>query len=203
MHVANGQRTAFRDAVKRWQAVKGDIQLARRAPYFEIFRFLYHVYRQVRSIHHIEKGTLRIEIRDHNIGVILIAILQGDTNCPAIPDQDTIDIRIAENLSAKGLIRLRKRTGDGTHTAAGESPGADIAVNVSHVMMQEHIGCTRGVNPQRCADNTAAGQVRLDDISFEIFLKVIAHTLGPEFQRVGQALLSQGCEAAGKLGQIL
>ena len=87
----------------------------------------------------------------------------------------------------RGGDRLRHRA----HAAARESPRADRAVDVAHVVMQQHVGRARRVHAHGRADDAAAGEVRLDEIGLEIFAEEIRDAHRVEAHRVVDGLLAE------------
>ena len=49
-------------------------------------------------------------------------------------------VGVGDDLAAEGLERVAQRLGHRAHAAARETPGADRAVDVTHVVVQQHVG---------------------------------------------------------------
>ena len=60
--------------------------------------------------------------------------------------------------------------------------------------MKQYVGGAWRINAQRCANDTAARHVSLDDIGFKIFVQVIANACCPELDGVEETFFAQCCE---------
>ena len=202
MHIPQHQRIVPVQAIECGQPVQGDIELAGGAANLEIPGFVDKFRRQIIPVHDIEEGAPGIEVGYDDSRRQFITVFKSDPADLAVPDHDPVHIRIADNVTTKGLDGLGQRSGHRPHAPAGKSPGADIAVHIPHVMVQQHVGRAGGVHPQGGTDDTGAAEVGFDHVTFEVFVEVVSDALGPEPQRVGQALLPQLGKRAGKTGQV-
>src|SRR3546814_17318090 len=64
-----------------------------------------------------------------------------------------------------------ERPADRAHAAAGIAPGADRAVDLAHVVVQQHIGRAGRVGSEGGADERTAGQVALHHVGLAIFVE--------------------------------
>ena len=106
------------------------------------------------------------------------------------------------DLAAGGLERSTQRAADRTHAAAREAPGADRAVHVAHIVVQQHIGRARRVDAQPGADDPAAGQMRLDHRRLEELVEKVADRHGPKADRLAHLALAQVVEAPAEEQQL-
>ena len=65
-------------------------------------------------------------------------------------------------------------------------------------MVQQHVGRAGEYYPQGGTDDTGAAEVGFDHVTFEVFVEVVSDALGPEPQRVGQALLPSSVNERAK-----
>ena len=168
VHVAEHQGAVGRNAVECRQAVQRDVQLARRAANLEVLRLLNHRWRQVAFIEALQEGALRVQVGNHQLGPVLGAVgKRHPGDAPAL-DDDAMHVGVADDLAAEGAQARGQRIGHRAHAAPGETPGADVAIDLAHVVVQQHVGGSRRVHPQGRADDAAARQVRLDDVGFKV-----------------------------------
>ncbi len=184
MHVAVHQRAALGQRRERRQAVERDVDLSRRAATLEILDAVMKLVGNVALVHALEEGALHIHGRHHEPAADLLAVFQRDSLCLSVPDHDPVDPGLGTQLAPGRL----ESTGDGlryrSHAAAGEPPRADVAVDLAHVVMQQHVGRAGRVNAERRADDAAARLGRLDDVGFEVLVEVLGDAHGPEADRL-------------------
>ena len=144
---------------------------------------------QVFFIHDVEECPAHVKVGHHNGGAHLFTTGQGHPGGFAVAHNDLLDLGLFADFAAKGLQRTGDGIADPTHAAPGEAPGADVAVDLTHVVMQQHVGTSGRVWPKGRADDAAAGQGGLDHVTFEKLVQVIADAHGPESQGVVNGLL--------------
>ena len=70
-----------------------------------------------------------------------------------------------------------------------------MAVDLAHVVVQQHIGRARRAGPQRRADDARAGEMRLHQVGLEILVEVLRRAHGPEPDGLVHLLLAEAGEA--------
>ena len=68
--------------------------------------------------------------------------------------------------------------------AAREAPGAEGAVDLAHVVMQEHVGGARGAHAQEGADDPAGRHGGLQDVGLEPLVEQVHRAHGHELDQV-------------------
>ena len=122
---------------------------------------LNHVIGQIFGVGNIKEGALGVEVRNHNIGVVFGTVLQSHALGLTVTHNNFIDVGVTNDLAPVRQKGLGQGIGYSTHTAPGKTPGANVAINIAHVMVQQYISRTRRVHSQRRTDNAATGKVGL------------------------------------------
>ena len=100
------------------------------------------------------------------------------------------------------LQRSGESIGDGAHAATSQAPGADIAVHITHHVMQQDIGGARGVDTQCGTDDAGAGHGGLDQVILEIVLEKVGGAHGEEADVFIQFALTQLPELLGQVQEF-
>ncbi len=202
MHVAVIQRAALRQRRERRQAIECDVDLAGRTANLEVLDAAVEFLRQIVLVHAGQERALYVHRRDDDTSVDLVAVLKCNACYLAVLDDDLVDAGFGTQFAAGRLVGtcdgLRNRTG----TAASESPGTDVAVDIAHVVMQQNVGRSGRMNAERGADNAAAGECRLDHIGLEILVQVLGDAHGPETNRLVHAILAHVHELAADAQRV-
>src|SRR3546814_1184649 len=107
----------------------------------------------------------------------------------AVAAEDALDSRATADLAAGLAERPRHRLGAAAHAATREAPGANVAVDLAHVVMQQHIGGARRVDPEPGPDDAGAGEMGLHHLGLEVLVEEFADRHGPEADRLGHLAL--------------
>ena len=146
--------------------------------------------RQVTFVHAVQEGTLDVHRRNDDIGIDFVAVIQGDA--VALPFLTMI-------LSTPASVRVSppKACNDPAIAFAtapmpprAKPQAPDVAVDIAHVVVQQHIRCARRMNAQRGTNDAAAGQRRLDNVGLEILVEILGNAHRPEANRVVHAFLA-------------
>ena len=121
---------------------------------------------------------------------------------PAVAHQHALDRRVGDDLAAVRLERRRDRLRHRAHAAASEAPGADRAVDVAHVVMQQHVRRARRVHAHRGADDAAAREVRLDEVGLEVLAEEVGDAHRVEADRVVDDLLAELRELLAEIDHL-
>ena len=171
------QRREFRHRIQR------DVDLAGRAPDLEVLHPAQERIRQFLFLDQFQEGALHIGVGDDEPAMNLLAAGQHHAHRPASLDQYALDLGAGADGAAGSLEGSGERLGDGPHAAARIAPGADRAVDLAHVMVQQHVGRAGRHRPQRRADDAGDGEIGLDDVGLEILVEEIRDRHRPEAQR--------------------
>ena len=102
-------------------------------------------------------------------------------------------------------MRLRRRgnrRADRTITALGKAPGAEHAVELAHVVMQEHISGARRARAEQRADDAARRLRALQRLALEPFVEIVGRAHGEELPQRVEILLRQSAEIASEPQEI-
>src|SRR6185503_6708024 len=115
----------------------------------------FHV--EMLPVDHFQESPLRIDARDDDLALNLFAGGEHDAASATVFDQDLVDGGLGSDFRPVMTGRVGDDSADRAHAAAGEAPGAKSAVKLAHVMMQQHIRCSRRAWSHKSADDTARG----------------------------------------------
>ena len=102
----------------------------------------------------------------------------------------------------KDFERVRDGFRDGAHAAAREAPGADRAVHVAHVVVQQHVGGARRIHAHCRADDAAAREMALDRVRLEVLVEEVGDAHRVEAECVVDELLAELADLAAKEKQF-
>ncbi len=85
------------------------------------------------------------------LAVQFIAVLQRDSNGAPPFDKHLLHAGVHPDLHSQGSSRTGNCSAYPARAALCEAPGAECAVNLAHVMMQQHIrGARASAGPGKC-----------------------------------------------------
>ena len=202
MEVALEAGRAFGERREARQAVEGDVELAGGAAGLEGAHPLQEWLGQLLVLDAGKEGALHVHVGDDAGGVDLLAVVEDDAGGAAVPDADALDAAAGADLAARGAEGGGERLGDRAHPAAGEAPGADVAVDVAHVVVEEDVGRAGRHRAERGADDRGDGEVGLDDGVLEILVEEVGDAHGPEADHLEDLGLGEGAELAAEIGEL-
>src|SRR3979490_3270135 len=86
------------------------------------------------------EGEMRIHAGGDDVGKKLFAGLQDNARGAAMVHENFSDWRFGANLHACFASGIADGVRNGASAAAAETPGAECAVDFSHVVMEENVG---------------------------------------------------------------
>ena len=95
----------------------------------------------------------RVQARDDDVGRQLVAVFQHHSLGLVGADSNACDLHLRADLDASGARRTGDRVRDRTGPAALQSPGAECAVDLSHVVMEQHVRRSRRSHAQKRPDD--------------------------------------------------
>ncbi len=152
-------------------------------------------------VDHFQKRSLGIDARDDDLALNLFARGEHDAVSAAVFDQHLVDRRLGSDLRAMMARRLGDDSADRAHAATGETPGAKRAVELAHVMMQQHIGGSRRARSHESADDTARRHGRFEHVGLEPFVEKIRRAHGHELGQIVKKLLAQAAKMIADPGK--
>ena len=121
------------------QRIQGEVHFPRRSSEFVSANFVEKVRRQISAVDEFDKRMPWVHAGRNHAAINLIAIGQRNSNGPAILHDDLRHRRLFANFYSS----LNCGFGDGVRNsagaAAGESPGAECAVDFSHIVVQQNV----------------------------------------------------------------
>ena len=198
------QRALARQAREVGQARQRDVELARRAADAEVADRLHELVREVLLVDELQEAALRIGRRHDHLG-------RGTRRrWPARRRRRGRPCTIT--LSTAALVRIstpsaRADDGDRRRHAAravlGESPGAERAVDLAHVMVQQHVGRARRTRAEVRADDAARRLGALQRVELEPFLEQVGRRLRHQLGDAVDLVLAQRAAVLAELEQAL
>src|SRR5262249_4915379 len=95
------------------------------------------------AVYELEERAPWIEARHHDGGVDLVTVLENDAGGAAFLHQHVCDWRVDADLGTLRASGARDRFADLARAAALEAPCAKRAVDLAHVVMQQHVRRSR------------------------------------------------------------
>src|SRR6185436_6348537 len=164
---------ALRQAGEAWQLAEREVYLSRGSPEAIAPDRRDEVRRQVLFSHHLEKRAPRIRIGDDTSRADLFAVLQHDASSATAFDEDLRNRCLGADLRTEGPRRAGDCLAQRAVAAFRETPGAEYAIELAHVVMQQNErGAGRARSGER-ADDPARGLGRLQRLAFEPSVEVI------------------------------
>ena len=156
-----GQRRELRQRVER------QVDLRRRAPIAKTAQVAHEAVRQHRRIENPGEGQMGIQAGRHDARRDLLAVLEPHAHGAVAREQDLGDGRVGADLDP-GLARSRgDGLGDGAGAAAGQPPRAELAVDLTHVVVQQHVGRARRAHAEKRADDARSRHGGLQHVGLE------------------------------------
>ncbi len=111
---------------------------------------------QVALVDKLSERQPRIDARGNDVGVDFVAVGEHHAFGLAVFHNDLSDTGFSANLRAGFPGGIADRIGNCAGAAAGESPGAESAVDLTHVMMEQNVSRTRRADAEECADDAGS-----------------------------------------------
>ena len=159
--------------VKSGKRVEREVDLARRPAELVAPDVGDELVGQVLGADHVQEGEVRVDARRDDLARQVVAILEHDADRGPVLDDDLRDARPGADFGA-GLAR---RAGDGVRDRAGpaarEPPRSERAVDLAHVVMQEHVGRAGRAHAQERADDPRRRHRRLEHVGLEPLIEEV------------------------------
>src|SRR5690606_24895025 len=101
-----------------------------------------------------EERAAWIAVGDDHLCLDLVAVLEDDARGAAVLDEDPRHRRIGPDLGTVGFGRLGACETNATRTAFGEAPATEGAIDLAHVVMEQHVGGAGRAHAEIGADDT-------------------------------------------------
>ena len=120
-------------------------------------------------------GTSAVGRRSRRRSVAVISSPFSSTTPRAALSERTM--MRATRLATESRRPLRGRRGDGVGDGAGaparQSPRPERAVDLTHVVVEQHVGRPRRAHAEKCSDDPRGGHRRLEDVGLEPLIQEI------------------------------
>ena len=187
-----------RQAGQVGQPVERQVHLARGATELVAAHTLDQVVGKLLGLHQLGEREPRIEPRHHDLGRDLLAALERHAGRLAVAGEDALHRGAGADRRAERLGGPRDALADGTRAALLESPGAECAVDLSHVMVEQHVGGAGRARPQEGADDSARRLGGLERIELEPLVEVVGAAHGHELVERVEALGAERAEVTAQ-----
>ena len=188
--------------MKFGRAVEREVHLAGRAAELVALHLVAEVVGQVLGVDHLQEREVGIDARRDDRRVVLVAGGGGDSDRFAVFDQDLRDADLRLDLDTSFASSVGDGVGDGAGAAARESPGAKCAVNLSHVVVQQHVGGAGRAHAEEGADDSRGRHGGLEHVGLEPLVEEVDGAHGHELHLVVLVFAVEVLEAAAQEKQL-
>ena len=136
------------------QRVESEVHLARGAAELVAVNVVEKIVGHRAAFEEAQEREARVDARGHEPGADLVAGLQHDAARFVVLDQNSLDGRVRSNLGACLARRIRDGVRDRAGAAATQAPRSERAVNLAHVMVEQHVGGARRSHAEKRADDS-------------------------------------------------
>ena len=157
------------------QRVEREVHLARRAAEPEIARSS-STSSSGRSLRldELEERAPRVESGYHDRRANLVAVREHHAGRAAVPDDHAFDVRVRADLRAEArAAALAIDSLIAPVPPFWKAPGAERAVDLAHVVMQQHVRRARRARAEERADDAARGLGRLERVELVPLVEVV------------------------------
>ncbi len=132
--------------MKSGKRVEREIHFSGRAAIFVTPHFFQKISGQLALFDKFQEGEIGVHAGRNHVRVYFFAAFEHYALRHAVLDQDAVHRDFGANFHAGFFRRAGNRVGNPAGAAAAETPGAERAVNFSHVMMQQNVSGARRAN---------------------------------------------------------
>src|ERR1700676_798003 len=116
---------------------------------------------------------MRVNTGGYYVGGNFFSGLQNDPRCATFFNQNFSYRGFGANFDARFACRSGNGVGNRASSSTAESPGTKRSVNLTHVVMQQHVRRTRRANAEKCADNSGRGHGGFEYVCLEPLVQEI------------------------------
>src|SRR3989442_463985 len=92
--------------------------------------------------------------------------------------------RLGSEFHSRFPARLDNSVRNGSGPATGKAPGAECAVNLSHIVVEQHVGGPGGAHAQESPDDAGSCHGRFEDVGLKPLAEKIGRAHGEELELV-------------------
>jgi hypothetical protein len=179
------------------QTVEREVHFARAAAQLVALDLCCELAVQVLLAHEAHEGAPRVEPRHHRACADLVAVVEHDAGRAPPRHAQVAHRRLGQDLGAEAARRRGDRLADAAGAAFREPPRAKRAVDLAHVMVEQHVGGAGRAHAQEGADDAAHRHRRHQRLALEPLLEEIHRTHRHELEvQVAQIGLEIAHEAS-------
>ena len=149
------------------QRVEGHVDLARRAAELEAAHLRREVVVDRAGLHEVDEGAAHVDRGQDRVGLELLAGFEDDAGRAPAPGADVGDRRFRADLHAIRPRCTGDRVRDAARAALRDAPGAEGAVDLAHVVVEEHVRRARALDALERADDPRRRHRRLERVRLE------------------------------------
>ena len=155
------------------QTTQRQVHLARRAAKLVALDFLDEVVRQLLAFDQLQERAARVEPGDDDRRGDLVAVLEDDAAHAAVLHEHALDRRVRANLGAERARRRRDGLADRARSALLKPPRSKRAVDLAHVVMQQHVRRAGRPRAEKRADDAARRLRRFERIELVPLVEIV------------------------------
>src|SRR5258708_6439018 len=156
-----------RKALEIRQSIECDVHLAGRTSKFITANVRKKLFGKLAFFHEVKEGEARINTGGDHISINLVSILESHTLRAVVLDDEFGNGRLSADLCAGFAGSVCNGVGNCPGATSRKPPGAERAINLSHVMVQQNVSRTRRANAQKSADNARCGHCSLERVGLK------------------------------------
>ena len=137
------------------QPVDRQVDLARRAAELEAADVFLEFGVERPGLHEAEERPAGVHRREDVAGLDLLAVLEGHAGRPAVLDDDPRDRGLGPDLGTERPRGGGDRVRHAARPALRDAPGAERAVDLAHVVVEQDVGRARRSDALVCPDDPA------------------------------------------------
>ena len=178
------------------QTIERHVHLAGRAAVLEAVDVFEKVGGKMFGFDEFVEREARIDAGGNCVGVNFVAVGEDDAFGFAVFDNDFRDGGLRANFDSGFAGRVADGVRDCAGAAARESPGAECAVDLSHVVMEQNVGGARRAHAEKCADDARGRHCCFEHVGLEPLIEKINGAHGHELDLVVFVVARHALKAA-------
>ena len=156
---------------------------------------------QLVFVEHAEEGAAGIHARGDLVGEDLLAALEHHPGRPSAARQDALDPGVRADLGTEATGGARERLGDRAHPPALETPRPRGAVDLAHVVVEQHVGGPRRGDAQEGAHDAARRHGGLEGVGLEPAVEVVGGARRHEPREFVETPVAEAREVRGQVNE--
>ena len=190
------------DGLEVRQRVERQIHFAGR-PAILVAVYVFQKFRGQRAcLEKFRESQPGVDARRNDVGINLVAVGEHHAFGFAVLHDDLRDRGLGADFGAGFAGRIGDGVGNCSGAAAGKSPGAEGAVNFSHVVMQQNVSRSRRTHAEERSDDARRRHRRFEHIGFKPLVQEVDGAHGHQLHLVVFVLAGHALKAAADEQQL-